>query len=366
MAGVGVFQIGKNQKKEEVTPLMNEIYSIMENKDKSDKNLFYLTRVYSQVELIAVAVQMAQFFGSKNIYRKLLKDKEDLSREDIFTQKLIDCVKKEDIDMINFLIKKNVSPVAVMGEKTAIHEAAKEGKVSILNIFLRDLPLKNIDTLLKNVTPFEMAVWHNQEAAAIVLLKAGAKVSKKFASGDLLISRMIDFDMGELLKLSVQKNPNLKSDLLFKKALWQSVGLGRNKCVDALLDMNVDVDFKNRFNLSLLLYAVKKKNYYAMFKLIKKGADVFAVDSDGMSVLHFAIQNKDEKIASWLIDNGSDLNLQNRFGQTPLMLAVERGLKTVVVHLIQNRANINITDQKGKKAIDYYKVYKNKNQKEKV
>ena len=360
MAGLGVYQVGNNQKELEITPLIVLLQNAADNKEKVSKNLFYLTSVYSQVDLVAKAVQLAPFLGSKNVYRLLLNNKNDLSNEDIFTKKLISSVQKNDIDMINFLLQKKVSPIDIVDDQTALHVAAKEGKVEILNLLLKEVSSKKIDTSVRQVSAFETAVWNNQEETAIVLLKAGAKVPLCFVSGDFLLPRIIDFDMGDLLKLCLPKKSKLKADMDLKKALWMAVTLRRNKCVSTLLDMNIDVNFENVHKTPLIVQAAKKKNHYAVKALSKMGVNLKAEDQDGMTVLHYAVQNRMPLLAIWLIDKGANVNVQNKKGQTPLMLAMERGLNTIAIRLIKARADALIEDINGKKAIDYYKFFKNK------
>ncbi len=359
-AGLGIYRMGKNNKEQEITPLLNELCNIVENKGKSFLNLFYLTSIYSQVDLVGKAVALAPFFGGKSVYRLLLKDKNDLSHEDIFTKKLIDSVQNDDIDMINFLIQKKVSPIDTFEGQSALHMAARQGKIEILNIFLNEISSKKIDTPLKGVTPFETAVWHNQEKAALALLKAGATVSTYLTSGDFLLSRIIDFDMGDVLRGCLLKNSKLKEDSVLKKALWQSVSLNRNKCVAALLETKVDVNFENVTKTPLIIQAVKRKNYQAARELLLKGADIKSVDSKGMGLLHCAILNREASFAFWLIDMGAHVDAQNKQGQTPLMLAMQNGLHKVAIGLIQARADAAIEDINGQKAIDYYRCFKNK------
>ncbi len=358
-AGLGVYQMGSNKKEQEITPMIRLLQNLLENKEKSSKNLLYMTSIYSQVELVAQAVQLASFFGGKSIYRLLLKNKNDLSYDDIFAKKLIDSVKKDDIDMINFLLQKKVSSTDVIDNQTALHVAAREGKVEILNMFLKDGLIKKVDTPVNRVTPFETAVWHNQEETALLLLKAGAKVPLYLESGEFLLSRIIDFDMSNLLQQCVLKNSKLKEDAVLKKALWQSVVLKRNKCVKVLLDAKIDVNFENIYKTPLLVQAVKKKNYQAVNYLIEMGANINSIDNNNMTVLHYAIQNRSNLFAIWLIDKGINVDAQNKNGQTPLMLAMEKGLNDVAVRLIQSRADAAIKDVDGKKAIDYYRDFKN-------
>lgn len=360
MAKLDVIQTGQNGKETNLSPMHCLMAQVLENKDYDSQALFYLKSVFSEMDLVMHSVHMAKYFGSKKVYNLLFEDKSDLSQVDVFKAKLIEATQKNDIDMVQFLIEHKVSPVENIDNDMALHIASKKGYTDILNIFLKNLTVKKLDTPLLNTTAFETAVWHNQEKAAQQLLMAGADVPIRLKSGEHILMRLVDFDMAKVLKNVLQKNPKFREEKLLQQVLWQAISLSRNKCVRDLLDAKMDINYENYFGVTPLLLAVKKKNYQAAMMLIFQGADIQAFDKKGMNALHYAIQGSHELFSNYLIERGIDIDKQNYLGQTALMLVMERGLKKVVTKLIKSRANALLKDADGKKAIDYYKNFKNK------
>ncbi len=360
LASLGVIQKGKNGKETELSSMHYLVEQVLENRKYNSQTLFYLKSVFSKMDLVMHSVHMAAYFGSKKVYGLLFEDESDLSQSDVLKAKLIEATQKNDIDMVQFLIEHRVSAVEQIGDEMALHIAAKKGYTDILSIFLKGLSVKKLDTPLLNTTAFETAIWHNQEKSALMLFKAGATMPRYLKSKEHILMRLVDFNMDKVLKLALQKYPDLKEGDLLKQTLWQAISLSRNKCVQVLLDTKMDVNYANHFGMTPFLLAVKKKNYQSAMMLIFQGADIQVFDKKGMNALHYTVQGRCELFSNYLIERGIDIDKQNHLGQTALMFAMERGLKKVAIKLVYSRANTLLKDTAGKKAIDYYKNFKNK------
>jgi len=89
-------------------------------------------------------------------------------------------------------------------------------------------------------------------------------------------------------------------------------------------------------------------------KLIRRGVDISARDSEGNTALHKAMtwlpHLKDKNIlavAKILVENGADTNAVNNYGETPIFLAASEGFYDVVVLLHENGARLNVADNGG-------------------
>ena len=66
--------------------------------------------------------------------------------------------------------------------------------------------------------------------------------------------------------------------------------------VKLLLDHNAEVDFRDAFNLTALMFAAHSGNKNLVSYLISKGADVRADDGKGNSVLSAAQESKNQEV----------------------------------------------------------------------
>lgn len=71
--------------------------------------------------------------------------------------------------------------------------------------------------------------------------------------------------------------------------------------------------------------------------LIKKGANVHALDSKGTPALHFACDKAKKKIVQMLLDNGIDPLLKNELGSTPFIWLCCGDIFSSFEDLVHNR-----------------------------
>lgn len=114
----------------------------------------------------------------------------------------------------------------------------------------------------------------------------------------------------------------------------------------------------------LLLYVVKdeygrfcveEKQISAVRKLLEKGANPNATDSEGKCALHYVTSYMTD-IAGLLVKHGADINARDNEGRTPLMIACENVDVVQIEYLLKLGADGNIKDNKGKVASQYVPV----------
>ena len=89
---------------------------------------------------------------------------------------------------------------------------------------------------------------------------------------------------------------------------------------------NLDDPSKPRFSVDLtFLMAVRDRDVAFATRLLKKGANVKAVNQYGHTPLHLAVTNDDRAMVEFLINNGSDIEARDQDGWTPLHAAAHWG-----------------------------------------
>lgn len=143
----------------------------------------------------------------------------------------------------------------------------------------------------------------------------------------------------------------------------------RIEIVKLLLDNKADVNAKDSFGRTALIYAVNGKSYEYVTGaethtttspsveivklLIDRGADVnFVEPTTGMNMLFVAVyNNKTPEILKMLIAKGVDVKAKDKKGKTVLMAAADSGMVDMAKILIDSGADLNAKDQAGYTAL---------------
>lgn len=88
-----------------------------------------------------------------------------------------------------------------------------------------------------------------------------------------------------------------------------------------LIDIGVDINYKNKLGETPLIYSVKKMDETLFRLLLLRGADINLQDLEGNTALMVAIKNKNTDFVIELINRGAKLDVTNIKGETALNLA---------------------------------------------
>ena len=141
--------------------------------------------------------------------------------------------------------------------------------------------------------------------------------------------------------------------------------LGADGRVASLIKKGLDVNEKNKFGQTPLMFNLKRGITWTMLDFLKNGAKVDAKDNDGQSALHWLakIEYKSDVRAKRDIDllvyQGAQLDIADKAGYTPLLLACKHGSLATVRYLHHLDAKLDGKTKDGKSAIDLAKESKN-------
>ncbi len=132
----------------------------------------------------------------------------------------------------------------------------------------------------------------------------------------------------------------------------------QSKIFDYLIKNTKNFDLKDKTGKTPLIYAVSNKLFLLASALIKKGADLFAIDDQQRTLLHHAIGRYVEIPASIfdflkrVLEKGLDIRAKDQDGNTPIFsvftdLGDTEMIAETAKFLIQNGADINDKNNKN-------------------
>ncbi len=139
--------------------------------------------------------------------------------------------------------------------------------------------------------------------------------------------------------------------------------------VSKLLEQGADIEARNGYDRTALMWACERDHTDVARLLLEKGADVNAKDEDGNTAFDYdnsgtlqGIMNEEllkackegrfDDVPKWL-EKGADVNARAEDGSTPLMWVVMEGDVKTAKLLIQKGADVNAKDKTGENAFDY-------------
>ncbi len=167
------------------------------------------------------------------------------------------------------------------------------------------------------------------------------------------------------------------------KNLMIAANDGNIDLLKTLLDSGVDVNVKDKFGMTALMWASHRR-FSAVKLLIERKANINLPADNGYYPIHEAVGGGHKEIISYLLEHGADINTRGQNGETPvfsavgsidrlefmlkkgsnikdtdkegrslLMMAVQNGDLHIIKYLIQMGVDINVKDKDGYRAYDF-------------
>jgi hypothetical protein len=136
--------------------------------------------------------------------------------------------------------------------------------------------------------------------------------------------------------------------------------------VRSLIENGSNVNYKDKFGISSLIWASSRNHLEVVKVLIENGVE----NSDIKTSLLCASQHGHLEIIKYLVSNGADVNHKSNTGWTSLMWASRNGHLETVKYLIEKGAEVNHKDNDGETSLMWasdkghletvkYLIYKN-------
>ncbi len=217
---------------------------------------------------------------------------------------------------------KDVNEQDQVQRQTALHWAAKEGKLDMARILIASKANVNAGDR-QGKTPLSFAAQAGNFEVCAFLVENGADV-------------------------------NVRDALKGNPLLWAS-GLGNAKTVEFLLSKGADAKIVDVNGMSALLWATNIGTPETVELLLAAGSDPNLIDSQSAdSALHRAARrNTSAKAITLLLAADAKPNVRNKVGMTPLHAAASSGTAEKVQLLLAGKADPMALDAKGWSALDY-------------
>lgn len=206
----------------------------------------------------------------------------------------------------------------------------------------------------KHNRPLLAAIEADSAAAVTILLSKGAYCNARYKNKDTGLMRAIIKRNNKQCEATLKQNDEIVQRLLDadanleltssqrkETALHKAVqnNLGDISIVKKLLNAGANIEARDAFGKTPLVWAAQYNNKNAIETLVSSGADVKVRDLAGNTVMHLI--ESPMAIFRLLADAGAPLDYHNNAaGYTPLHDAAERGIVPKVETLLQLGANI--------------------------
>lgn len=211
----------------------------------------------------------------------------------------------------------------------------------------------------KDLSVLLTAVQKGKVASVRKCLAMGADMNATDANGQTVLMHAASDGNVEIMRLLLNAGANVNARTVDGYTALHAASVDKElEAVNSLIAAGADVNARTRDNVTPLMSSIGSpySNSGISLALIRSGADVNIVDSEGETPLWIATTNCEIEVIEELLKRGADLNFQKTgqgfTGDTPLHMAAMNGLKDVVELLLRYGANPTIRNAKGETPSD--------------
>ena len=232
---------------------------------------------------------------------------------------------KNYTDIVADLIQKGADPdkADLNTAETALIKAVRNQNFDTISILLNAGANPNLGTN-QGLTPLSVAINLKNEQLAAHLLSSGA--TNGISKQNLFLYTFQKNPIGVSLMLSGGVSPTV-TDKDSNTPLIISAANGDLDSTKSLISYRANVNAKNIYGMTPLLYAVKGKYWEIAEYLINSGAKINSTNIYGQNALFWAAYHGNEQLVHDLLVRGANYTQKTRRGQTALQMAKALGHK---------------------------------------
>ena len=234
-------------------------------------------------------------------------------------------------------------------ERTAMHYAAANGQVGLLNLLLRGSGHGSIEAKDdEGETPLHDAVDFDHLEATEILLNAGSDIDSTDCEGCTPLHCAAKHGHTRVLRFLLQHQASVNArDNNLNTPLHYACLMDRTDCAKALFDWGCAKDARDKDGLTSLAVAAQTGSKELVQLLCSHGANINSKTHDGTSPLVLACARGDLDIVNFFLQNGAKPDAGNDVGSRPLHAAVSGHNLSIVQGLIHEGVSIDAKGSNG-------------------
>ncbi|XP_069692913.1 uncharacterized protein [Periplaneta americana] len=241
---------------------------------------------------------------------------------------------------------------------TALHLAAKEGKLQAVTFLLKNKSDFNLLNENRD-TPLHVATRSGKLEVVQCLVESGASIisGDKDATGRTALHVAANQNNLDIVKYLYENGGHKvcnRSCIIQETPLHIAASYGRYNNVKFLAERAIHVDVAdNKGNTALHNALVFGKSVDVIKCLVEAGANIYKENNRGETALHLAADSNKMEILNYFAEKRANFNIQNKRGITPLHRVAEEGNMTVIRYLMERCSNIDTQDKDGDSSLLY-------------
>ncbi|KAM6036946.1 ankyrin repeat and death domain-containing protein 1B isoform 3-T3 [Theristicus caerulescens] len=269
-----------------------------------------------------------------------------------------------NLDIMRKLVKAGADQKAKNEEgMTVLHFAAQNNSVKIVDYFLQDLHLNDLNKPDgKGKKPFLLASEKGHVDMINNLITLKLFTSEKDKEGNTALHLAAKNGHSKVVEILLEQWEEINDlNQNGETPFYLSVEGGHEKCAELLLEAGSDINILTQVcthcpssaqnNSSALQIAVQNGHLSLVTFLIDKNIDLVPKPEQKNSPLHLAVINNHLPVVKSLLDASHDINSLNHRQETPLHLAADLGNVELVEVLLKAGCDFKTMNKHGKTAL---------------
>ncbi|CAO3674639.1 unnamed protein product [Umbelopsis ramanniana] len=232
--------------------------------------------------------------------------------------------------------------------QSVLHHYASQGQIEGLILLLNcDSDIHTVDKDNKTVLHYAAEIGDYDVAA--MLLQRGVDINTKNVRGETALHCATRCGYHEIIDMLIQWGVDINTmNDNYENALHTAVENNMIEIAGILIDNGIDIDARNYKTESTALHlAIEAKNSKQITFLVKRHADINAINRNNETALHIAAKENLVEECALLIMHGANIDAQGIFNRTPLYYAVESCNSDLVSLLLNHGASVYERDSYG-------------------